>query len=100
MLLQQTHAGGHQAACRVPLIAVHLRRGRSRWPAGFALGQPPGRVPAVVRALLLAGAAVAGFEQLACRIPAVGLQPLVEPFFLGEPVHHVPGKAALAACSR
>jgi hypothetical protein len=35
--------------------------------------------------------------QLACRIPAVGLQPLVEPFFLGEPVHLVPRKAALRA---
>ena len=44
-----------------------------------------------------AGAAVAGFEQLASGIPAVALQALVESFFLHQAVHHVPGKAALGA---
>ena len=46
-------------------------------------------------AALLRGVAVRGFHELACRIPAIALQPLVKPFFLHEPVQRVPGKAAL-----
>ena len=38
-------------------------------------------------AVLLCGVAIAGFEQLARRIPAVALQALIEPFFLHQPVH-------------
>ena len=54
-------------------------------------------VPAVTGAVLLCGVAIAGFAELASRIPAVVLQAPVEPFFLHQPVHHVPGKAALRA---
>ena len=54
-------------------------------------------VPAVMAAVLDAGVAVARFKQLASGIPAVGLQSLIEPFFLHQSVHHVPGKAALGA---
>lgn len=65
------------------LIGWHIGAAMA-WQRDF--GELARLVPAVLAAVLDAGAAVAGFEQLACRIPAVGLQPLVEPFFLGEPV--------------
>ena len=48
-------------------------------------------------AALCGGVAVPGFAELASRIPAVALQALIEPFFLHQPVNHVPGKAALRA---
>ena len=93
---EQVHAGGHQPPSRVPLVAVNLRR-RRFGGRQLSLGQTPSVVPAVMGAALCGGVAVPGFAELASRIPAVVLQAPVEPFFLHQPVHHVPGKAALRA---
>ena len=87
-------AGRREAPGRIPFVAVGLcgRVGRS---GQLAFGEAPAFVPAIVAAALLRGVAVRGFHELACRVPAVALQPLVEAFFLHEPVQRVPGKAAL-----
>ena len=89
-------AGGHEASGRIPFVAVGLGRRMGRG-GQLAFDQSAAFVPAVVAAALPCGVAVRGFHELACRIPAVALQPLVEPFFLHEPVQRVPGKAALGS---
>jgi hypothetical protein len=89
-------AGDHEASGRIPFVAVGLGRRMGRG-GQLTFDQSAAFVPAVVAAALPCSVAVRGFHELACRIPAVALQPLVKPFFLHEPVQRVPGKAALGS---